>query len=198
MLTLKQSEILAFIRSYSFRHGLMPTLQEVADEMGVAHRANISKHLSALVEKGYLIRTSGYRGFKLLENDQTTAFALPLAGKIAAGFPIEAIEGQDQIDLYDMLLGPDRYVLKVEGDSMIEAGIFNDDLVIIQQQDTASTGDIVVALIDDQEATLKRLQKRRGGIIELQPANSSMQAMSYEADRVRIQGKLVAQLRSYK
>ncbi len=198
MLTLKQSEVLTFIRSYVFRHEIMPTLQEIGDAMGVTSRGNISRYLSALVDKGYLTRTQGYRGFVLVDQDPSGAFTLPLAGKIAAGQPIEAIEGQDRIDLYDTLLGSDRYILVVEGDSMIEAGILNGDLVVIQQQDTASSGDIVVALIDDQEVTLKRLQKRRGGIIELHPENANLQAMTYDADRVRIQGKLVAQLRTYK
>lgn len=197
MLTIKQSEVLAFIRSYSLRHGVMPTLQEIGDAMNISHRGNISKYLSALVEKGYLERTHGHRGFVLVNEEPAGAFDLPFAGKIAAGRPIEAIEGQDRLNLYDTLLGADRYLLQVEGDSMVDAGILDGDLVVIQQQDSASSGEIVVALIDEQEVTLKRLQKRRGGQVELHPENSNMEPMLYAAERVRIQGKLVAQLRTY-
>jgi len=122
---------------------------------------------------------------------------LPFAGRIAAGQPIEAIPEQLEINFSDMLMGEGRYVLEVKGDSMIEAGIFNGDLVIIRESTTADNGDIVVALIDNGEATLKKLRKH-GDRVELIPANQLMAPMIYPADRVHIQGVVVGQVRYYK
>ena len=122
---------------------------------------------------------------------------LPLLGRIAAGLPIEAIEDQDHLDLAALFAGPDRYALRVSGDSMIDAGILDGDTVIVRKQDVANAGDIVVALIDGHEATLKRLGRSVGGTVELIPANASMEPMRYPASRVRLQGVLVGQLRRY-
>ena len=121
---------------------------------------------------------------------------LPLLGRIAAGRPIEAIPEQQEINFSDLFLGSDRYVLEVKGDSMIEAGILDGDLVIIRQCETADSGDIVVALIDRGEATLKTLRKH-GDRVELIPANHSMAPMIYPANRVHIQGVVVGQARMY-
>jgi repressor LexA len=135
MLTPQKQRILDFIRAYRLRHGISPTLQDIADALHIRYRGSVSKHLSALVEKGYLVKpSSGWRGFRLVEDAPDDRFCLPLVGTIAAGCPIEAIAGQDQLDLYDYLLGPNRYLLKVAGDSMIEAGILDGDFVVIQQQ----------------------------------------------------------------
>lgn len=122
---------------------------------------------------------------------------IPLLGRIAAGQPIEAIEDANYLDLAAFFIGPDRYALRVTGESMMDVGILDGDTVILRKQDTAQTGDIVVALIDSQEATLKRLGDTRNGIIELIPENSSMTPMRYDASRVSFQGVLVGQLRSY-
>jgi len=124
-------------------------------------------------------------------------FRIPLLGRIAAGLPIEAIEEQSHLDLAGFLVGPDRYALRVTGESMIDVGILDGDTVILRKQDTARRGDIVVALIDGQEATLKRLGEVRDGIVELVPENRGMTTMRYAASRVRFQGILVGQLRSY-
>ncbi|MEE9320713.1 MAG: transcriptional repressor LexA [Granulosicoccus sp.] len=124
-------------------------------------------------------------------------FRIPLLGRIAAGMPIEAIEDQSYLDLAAFFIGPDRYALRVTGESMIDVGIMDGDTVILRKQETARTGDIVVALIDGQEATLKRLGKIRDGMVELIPENASMKTMHYGADRVSFQGVLVGQLRSY-
>ena len=121
---------------------------------------------------------------------------LPLVGRIAAGRPIEAISDQKEINFSDLLLGPDRYVLEVKGDSMIEAGIFDGDLVIIRHAETANDGDIVVALIDGEEATLKRLRKH-GSRVELIPANRHLASMVYPTERVQIQGVIAGQVRIY-
>jgi len=113
-----------------------------------------------------------------------------------SGRPIEAIEDRDAIDLADWFTGPGRFALQVSGDSMIAAGIHDGDVVVVQQRETAADGDIVVALIDDEEATLKRFS-RHGGEIVLQPENPALQPMRYAPERVRIQGVVVGQLRRY-
>ena len=127
----------------------------------------------------------------------TGDFRIPLLGRIAAGRPIEAIEEQSHLDLAAFLVGPDRYALRVSGESMVEVGILDGDTVIVRKQETARRGDIVVALIDGQEATLKRLGETRDGMIELIPENRNMTAMRYAVARVRLQGVLVGQLRNY-
>lgn len=127
----------------------------------------------------------------------TGDFRIPLLGRIAAGQPIEAIEDANYLDLAEFFIGPDRYALRVTGESMIDAGILDGDTVILRKQDIARTGDIVVALIDGQEATLKRLGRVEGGQVELIPENSSMNTMRYATHRVSFQGVLVGQLRSY-
>jgi repressor LexA len=124
-------------------------------------------------------------------------FRIPLLGRIAAGLPIEAIEDQSHLDLAEFFIGPDRYALRVTGESMIDAGILDGDTVILRKQNTARKGEIVVALIDGQEATLKRLGEVADGMIELIPENEAMQTMRYSVNRVSIQGVLVGQLRSY-
>jgi len=123
--------------------------------------------------------------------------SLPLLGRIAAGLPIEAIEDQRFLDLSGLFAGPERYALRVSGDSMMDAGILDGDTVIVRKQHTARTGDIVVALIDAQEATLKRLGETRDGMVELIPENATMAPLRYAAGRVSFQGVLIGQLRQY-
>lgn len=200
MLTSKQQDVLDFIRSYTLRNGISPTLQEIADGLNIRHRGSISKHLSSLKDKGYINKSgSGWRGFELTEDssESSNPFSLPMVGKIAAGLPIEAIEHRDQLDLHDYLLGPNRFLLTVEGDSMIDAGILDGDIVIIQQQEAANNGEIVVALIDQKEATLKYFYRRDAGKVELMPDNPKLEPIMYDGQRVKIQGVLVAQLRKY-
>ena len=122
---------------------------------------------------------------------------VPLHGRIAAGAPIEAIEGQSSMPVPAALLGPgDHYALEVSGDSMIEAGIFDGDFALVRRADTARDGEIVVALVDNEEATLKYLRKE-GAMIRLDPANGSYEPQIYEANRVQVQGKLSGLLRRY-
>lgn len=198
-LTPQQERIMDYIRNYLLRNGESPTQQEIATALDIAHRGSISKHLSALVEKGYLHKPdNSWRGFRLSEDiDNSDHFSLPMAGKIAAGQPIEAIQGVERIDLHEYLLGPDRFMLTVEGNSMIDEGIHDGDMVVIRQQETASRGNIVVALIDQQEATLKYFYPVDNNQIELRPANSQLQPMIYPTARISIQGVLVAQIRKY-
>jgi repressor LexA len=130
--------------------------------------------------------------------NDATAVSLPLYGRIAAGLPIEALRGAgDQIEVPVALLGSgEHYALEVAGDSMIDAGILDGDTVIIRRGEVAENGQIVVALVDDNEVTLKRL-RRRGNSIALEPANTSYETRIFPADRVRVQGRLIALLRSY-
>lgn len=132
-----------------------------------------------------------------ISGENSADLRIPLMGRIAAGQPIEAIEDANYLDLAALFIGPDRYALRVTGESMIDVGILDGDTVILRKQNTATAGDIVVALIDGQEATLKRLGQTRDGIIELMPENSSMSTLLYDASRVSFQGVLVGQLRSY-
>jgi repressor LexA len=123
---------------------------------------------------------------------------IPLAGKIAAGFPIEAIEDQQELNLAEMFMGPELFALRVTGDSMMDAGILDEDYVIIKKQPVANDGDIVVAMIDKAEATLKRFKRRGEAQIALIPENQDMEPMIYPAERVSIHGVLVGQLRNYR
>lgn len=196
MLTLLEKRIFNFIRAFIQQHGHSPTLVEIGKAMEISSKGTVHRYIQALKQKGVLEQTErGWRGIRLADNPQSTS--LRLVGRIAAGHPIEAIEDQDEIDLHDMFVGENRYALQVKGESMTGAGILDGDIVIIESRDNAQYGDIVVALIDEQEATLKRYRRYADGRIELAPENPDMKPMVYDADRVRIQGVLTGQLRNY-
>ncbi len=192
-----QHKTLTFIRQFIARHEYSPTLTEIAAGLGLSSKGSLHKHVQALADAGYLRIVPGqHRGIQLAPQAEASLHSLPLLGRIAAGQPIEAIPGEDTLNLAEFLLGPDRFALRVVGDSMIEAGILDGDTVIIERRDTAENGDVVVALIDNGEATLKQL-RHRGKRIELIPANAAYQPLIFPADRVQIQGVLVGQLRTY-
>jgi repressor LexA len=198
MLTATQHKTLDFIRQHLARQGYAPSLEEIAAGIGIRSKGTAHRHVQALVEAGYLRLIPGRkRGIELTDATPGTNLKLPLLGRIAAGRPIEAIPEQESLNLAEYLLGPDRYALQVKGDSMIEAGILDGDLIIVKRQETAQDNDIVVALIDGEEATLKRLRHRAGGQILLIAANPTIAPLSYAAERVQIQGVLVGQLRRY-
>jgi repressor LexA len=201
MLTDRQQATYQFIRSYHLRRGCAPKLTEIADGIGIRSKGVVHRYLKAIAEEGLVELLPGrHRGIRLAGDcleSPATKFTLPLVGKIAAGQPIEAIPDHNTFDLTAFFLGPNRFVLKVQGDSMIEAGILDGDMVIIEQRDTAKDGDIVVALIDKDEATLKYLQQNKDGTATLLPANQTMQPMNYLAERIQIQGVVVGQMRSY-
>jgi repressor LexA len=166
--------------------------------MEIKSKGTVHRYVQALKQKGVLEQTErGWRGIRLADEPQPHSTTLRLVGRIAAGHPIEAIEDQDEINLHDMFVGDNRYALQVKGESMIGAGILDGDIVVIESRDSAQYGDIVVALIDEQEATLKRYRRYADGRIELAPENPDMKPMVYEPDRVRIQGILIGQIRSY-
>ncbi len=201
-LTRRQQQIYQFLSDNIGQFEHPPTMDELCKALGLSSRGSLHKHISALVEAGLVEPFDGQKrvGIRLVETPSipSTENFIPFVGKIAAGQPIEAVE-----DVQPMLV-PEQlktskpcYVLQVKGESMIEAGIYDGDWVVIEQRNTANNGEIVVALIDHDEATLKYFQQS-GDQILLIPANSSMQAMSYSAEQVEIQGVLVGQMRSYK
>ena len=204
MLTERQKETYQFIREYYFRNGYAPKLDEIAEGIGIQSKGVVHRYLKAVAEEGLVeIHSGRHRGIHLIRDlsEQTTAEftlpTLPLVGKIAAGKPIEAIPDHNTLNLTDFFLGPNRFVLKVQGDSMVEAGILDNDMVIVEQRSYAENGDIVVALIDNDEATLKILQKNKDETITLIPANQTLQPIVYPSKRIQIQGVVVGQMRSY-
>ena len=198
-LTDKQRLTLDFIERYSAMYTVPPKLQEIAEGIGINSRGVAHRYVQALVDAGFIETDNGkHRGIRLLRSSTyRDESSLPLLGKIAAGKPIEAIPGEDEIDLKDFF-GHNNFAVRVQGDSMIEAGIMDGDTVIIEFRETANDGDIVVALIDESETTLKRFKRsHKGRYIKLIPANKDMEVMVYEASRVRIQGILIGQIRKY-
>ena len=199
--TPKQLAVLTAIRNYRQRQGFSPTMQELADALGVS-KVTVFEHVQALSAKK-LVRRSAHRarsltlspGVKLPDECERPGM-LPLVGSIAAGRPIEAVEVPDSINLGELFASNrGSYVLRVRGDSMIEDHIADGDMVIVEQRSTARAGEIVVALLSDGTATLKRFFKEKDRV-RLQPANSSMQPI-YINDDVKIQGVVIGVLRSY-
>ena len=175
-LTPRQQRVLEFLETYTARHGRSPTYAEMAAGLGLADKKSITQYLQALERKGYIRRQRyGHRSLELATAD-ATGTRLPLAGTIAAGQPLEAVENVEYLEVSDLLsLAPGRkhFLLQVRGDSMIEDGIFAGDYVVVEQTDTANNGDIVVALLADGSATLKRYYREKSRI-RLQPANAAL------------------------
>ena len=187
----KQKQILDFISQYIQINGYSPTLQEIADAMGLSSLATVHEHLQALERKNIIKRYDGaVRGIEVVDNTvnaNLSAIELPLIGYIAAGEPIEAIEN----DLSTVMVSPDMvskskrcFVLQVRGSSMIDEGIMDGDYVVLKQQETAENGQIVVALIDEGFATLKKFYKEKDGKIRLQPANEEMEPIIVDANQI--------------
>jgi len=205
MLTDRQRQTLNFIRNFIDENGYPPKLKEIGEHLGITSRGTVHRYIRALEdEKLIRVSTGRSRGIELVDdelsgdkNSSDDENTLPVAGTIAAGLPIEAIEDQETINLNDFFVRPGRFVLRVQGDSMVEDGIFNGDMVIMESCQTARDNEIVIALIDQEEATLKRIKNNQDGSITLIPANSSMQPFRYSAERVTIQGRIVGQFRAY-
>ena len=198
MPTLLEKRILNFIHAFIIKHGHSPTLVEIGKAMDISSKGTIHRYVQNLRNQGLLAQPErGWRGIRLADDALSTSTTLPLVGRIAAGQPIEAVNNQEEINLSEMFVGKDRFALQIKGDSMIDIGILDGDIVVIEPRDAAQFGDIVVALIDDQEATLKRFKRLKDGSVELSPENQHLQPMVYDASRVKIQGILVGQLRSY-
>ena len=203
MLSPRLQDTYRFIRDYIAQHNHAPLLSEIALGIGIRSKGVVHRYLQSLISEGLLtIESSKHRGISLtskkLADNMPPRYRLPLLGRIAAGQPIEAIPNHDEIDLSEFFIGENRFVLKVQGDSMIEAGILDGDMVVIEKTDHANNNDIVVALIDNESATLKTFRNNHDGSLALIPSNSNMQTMIYSTDRVVIQGIVVGQLRSYR
>lgn len=200
MLTDGERKTYQFIQNFIAQKNYPPKLQEIAHGLGIQSRSTIHRWIQGLVREGLIAHLPGrHRGIRLTQKayNQAKYALLPLLGKIAAGKPIEAIPNQEQFDLNSLFSEPGLFALKVAGDSMIDEGIFDGDWVICQSAKGIRSGDIVVALIDQQEATLKRYQPNPDSSITLLPANRYMQPMTYEANRITLQGALVGQIRRY-
>lgn len=200
-LTRRQQEIYEYLREHLGDFPHPPTLDELCDALGLKSRGSLHKQIQALIETGLVEPMNNLRrGIRLVEEEPETSAdtdALPLYGYIAAGSPIEAINNPESIDVPTQLRTPNPcYVLEVRGDSMIEEGILDGDWVVIEHREQARNGEIVVALVDGEEATLKRLEQRSNEVV-LHPANSSLSAMHFSPEQVRIQGVLVGQMRRY-
>jgi len=199
-LTDRQRKTYDAIREHLAHHGVTPKLAELGQALGIQSRGVVHRHVRALVDAGLVeVEPGRHRGIRLAGVvPMPGVMELPLLGRIVAGQPLEAIPDEATIDLGQFFMGPGRFVLRVQGDSMIEAGILDGDMVVVKQVEHAANGEIVVALIDGEEATLKRLRNNRDGSVTLQPANRALAPMIYPASRVQIQGVVVAQLRSYR
>jgi len=205
MLTDRQKEVYDYLCSYYASHERTPKLREIAEHLGIQSRGSVHRYLKAIEQAGLIeIEPDRARGIRLLQpefgpaEENKKSFTLPLLGRIAAGLPIEAIPDEDEIDLSEFFIRPNRFVLRVSGESMIEAGILDGDMVVVEHCQTARDGEIVVALIDREEATLKTLRRNSDGSVTLVPSNRTMKPMRYSADRVQIQGVVVGQMRSYR
>ncbi len=198
-LTPKQMRILTLIRDHQHKHGYSPTMQELADVLGVS-KVTVFEHVGGLEKKG-LLRRSRHRARSLeltsrVQFPDESRASLRLVGHIAAGAPIEAIENPEQIALEDLFAArPAPFVLKVRGDSMIDEHIQDGDLVVVAPRDTARDGETVVALLPDGEATLKTFYREKGRV-RLQPANAAYEPIY--VDDVQIQGVVIGVLRTYR
>lgn len=198
-LTRRQEEIYNFLRDQQADLSHPPTLDELCQMLGVKSRGSLHKHIQALTDAGLIEAASKrQRGIRLTTSEPDHEYELPFLGRIAAGNPIEAIEIPESIEVPQMLRSNGQcYVLQIRGDSMIDDGIFDGDWVVIEKREQARNGEIVVALIEGREATLKRIEQCPNEVI-LYPANSSMKPMHFSPGQVQIQGVVVGQMRSYK
>jgi repressor LexA len=225
-LTKRQYEVLILVKTFSEKHGYSPSFDEIRKGLKLNSLATVHKHINTLERKGCLIRDyNRSRSIEILSMHprsisrapvlkepvlpqlatkaeapppwEAAGFELPLLGRIAAGKPIEAVATDETISLGDFVGNKNVYVLKVRGDSMIDDHICDGDFVVVESVEDAVNGETVVALVDNSDATLKRFYREKNGKIRLQPANPSMLPMIYEAQRVKIQGRVIGVLRRF-
>lgn len=204
MLTPKQKNLLDYINKYFSSKGLYPTYDEMRDALKIKSKSSIHKLISSIEEKGFITRMPHKaRAIKLnnyrKQPETNSKIKIPFLGRIAAGNPIEAISNSfEQISVPDYLIGKsnDHFALEVIGDSMKDEGILNGDIVIIKKTSVANSGEIVVALIDENEVTLKKFRSNKNSIA-LEPANKKFETRIFGLGRVLIQGKLVGLIRNY-
>ncbi|MAF65075.1 MAG: repressor LexA [Planctomycetes bacterium] len=199
-LTRRQHDILEFLRAYTAEQGISPTLEEIAAAFGV-NKVTIFGHIGELERKGVIERAARgvSRGLRIVEADTPELpgphATVPILGQIAAGSPIEAIEAPEELDLSELVPdGGDIYALRVRGDSMIEDAIRDGDIVLVERRTTASDGETVVAVLEDEEVTLKRFY-REGTGVRLQPANQAVEPIL--VDDVEVRGVVVGVVRQF-
>jgi repressor LexA len=200
-LTKRQNEILVYLRAAIAEHGYAPSFEEIAEKFTFASLATVHEHLTNLERKGYIRRQyNESRSIEVLPPRGTAkATEIPLLGKVAAGMPIESLMHDETIAVPDEILprrGP-NYALKVAGNSMIDEHIVDGDYVVVHGRDAAENGEMVIALINGSEATVKKFYRETGGWIRLQPANTTMTPMRYQERDVLIQGVVVGIIRKY-
>ncbi len=217
MLTRKQHELLTYIHEHLAANGVSPSFEEMKEALELKSKSGVHRLISALEERGFIRRLPNRaRALEVMRMPDVKAgiastpkpparvpeaandvIELPLHGRIAAGMPIEAMEGQSTLPVPAALLGPgEHYALEVAGDSMVEEGILDGDYALVRKTDVARDGEIVVALINNEEATLKTF-RREGQMIRLDPANRNYDPQRYRPEQVQIQGKLAGLLRRY-
>ncbi len=204
-LTKRQRELYDWISEFVQKHGYSPSFEEIGEGLGLSSLATVHKHVSNLEKKGLLKRDyNRSRSIDLIapkgKMKQVMAAAagteLPLLGRIAAGRPVEAVENPETISLTDFTRSKDVFVLEVRGESMQDEAILDGDYILVEKTSVASNGDIVVALVDGVETTLKRIYKE-GDKVRLQPSNAAMPPILVPAASVRIQGRVIGVLRKY-
>jgi repressor LexA len=198
-LTKRQREILDYLNDFIQQHGYAPSLEEIGRRFGLSSLATVHKHLTNLQEKGFIKRAwNRSRSVELVSSRMGgRAVELPLLGYVAAGLPIEAVVGSETIAVPEDLVGKrDTYVLRVKGDSMIDEQIRDGDYVIVEDRRTAENGEMVIALLNGSDVTLKKLYREHGHI-RLQPANPAMQPIIAQPDQVQVQGVVIGVMRRY-
>jgi repressor LexA len=204
-ITKRQRQVYDFISDFVQKNGYSPSFEEIGEGMGLNSLATVHKHISNLETKGLLTRDyNRSRSIDLVPPkgrlkqamSVNTTMVLPLLGRIAAGQPIEAVERNETISLSDFVQSKEVFVLEVSGESMQDEQIMNGDFVLVERIKTARNGDIVVALVDENDATLKRFY-REGDNIRLQPSNAAMKPIIVPAAAVQIQGRVIGVLRKY-
>ena len=203
MLTLKQKDLLDYLKSYYSKKMVFPTFDEMRSKLNIKSKSGIHKLLKSLEEKNYIKRLPHKARALMINHDENKIHndevSLPFLGRIAAGNPIEAITSSfEQISVPNYLINNknQHFTLEVSGDSMVDEGIFDGDIVVIKKTEMAVSGDIVVALIDENEVTLKKFRSFKNSIA-LEPANKSFKTRIFGEDRVKIQGKLVGLIRKF-
>lgn len=204
-LTKRQREVLDFVSRFVEGHGYSPSFEEIGAGMGLSSLATVHKHVSNLERKGEIKRDyNKSRSIDVVQRRAprqnlmraVTDIRLPLMGRIAAGRPLEALENPETISLSDITRSRDVYVLEVRGDSMQDEHIVEGDYVMIEKTNSARDGEIVVALVNGSDATLKRIY-REGANVRLQPSNAAMKPMRFPAQSVQVQGRVVGVMRKY-
>lgn len=200
-LTKRQKEILDFLEGFLAENGYAPSFEEIARHFGYTSLATVHEHLENLKQKGYIRKSyNASRSLELVPAGLTAAAVeLPLLGTVAAGYPIEAVQETETIAVPEDFLarGGEHYVLRVRGDSMIDEQIRDGDYVIVNARKTASNGEMVVALVGGDSATVKKFYRETGGKIRLQPANVMMPPMFYREHEVMVQGIVIGVIRRY-